>query len=437
MAREIYEPRRKALQINLSPSIYGTFAEIGGGQEVARNFFSAGAASGTVAKTISAYDMAFSDSIYGQEESGRYVSETRVGKMIEYEYQLLTERLVGEKYQEKTFFAFANTVATINFAKTNDPHGWMGIRFQTEVGAPTNEIIIHVRLLDTDTQLQQKVLGILGVNLIYAAYFYSDDIQTMIDSLMDNLSLSSVEIDMAKVSGPKFKDVNERFLNLYLNAKGYNKAALFQPNSNVIQVKDYLYRKNIVILRTKYRQKSLPHFDMLNQAVDQFYKDTGATPENTVVIIEVLMGNLLDENPDVTHEDLKYFAERAELLCATGNNILVSNFRRNNHLAEYLSQFKSPNIAIVTNVSNLKAIFNSDRYNKDEYTHELLAYISGVFSKNIKLYAYPYLNRKKGEVINIHNMQVSEEARPLFDFLINNKYIVGIENYDPKHVKGL
>lgn len=437
MAREIYEPRRKALQINLDSNIYGTFAEIGGGQEVARNFFSAGAASGTVAKTISAYDMAFSDSIYGEEESGRYVSETRVGKMIEYEYKLLAERLQGEKYENKTFFAFANTVATINFAKTNDPHGWMGIRFQKEINAPTNDIIVHVRLLDTDSQLQQKVLGILGVNLIYAAFFYSDNAQTMIDSLMDNLSMSSIEIDMAKVSGPLFKDVNERFLNLYLNAKGYAKAALFKPDTSAIQVKDHLYRKNIVILRTKYRQKSLPHFDMLNQAVEQFYQDTGATPENTVVIIEILMGNLLDENPDVSNEDLQYFAERAELLCATGNNILVSNFRRNNHLAEFLNQFNSPNIGIVTNVSNLKAIFNSDKYNKEAYTHELLAYISGMFSKNIKLYAYPYLRRKENKTITIHNMGISVEAKPLFDFLIQNKYIVGIENYEPKHVKGL
>lgn len=437
MAREIYETKRKALRINLNSNIYGTFAEIGGGQEVARNFFNAGAASGTIAKTMSAYDMAFSDAIYGIEPSGRYVSRTRVKKMLDHEYNLLTERLHGEKYADKAFFAFANTVTTLNFAKTNDPHGWMGIRFQKEIDGPTNDIIVHVRLLDSDNQLQQKVLGIIGVNLVFAAYYYSDDIQVMIESLVDNLAIGSVEIDLVKVSGPVFKGVNERLINLYLIAKGFSKAAIFKPNARAVQVKDYLYRKNIIILRTKYRQKSLPNFDMLNRAVDQFYENTGSTPDNTVVIIEVLMGNVLEENPNITNEDLLYFAERAELLCSTGNNIMVSNFRRNNHLAEFLNQFKSPNIGIVTNISNLKAIFNSDRYNKDEYTHELLSYISGMFSKNVKLYAYPYLNRKENKAITTGNMTVSDEAKPLFDFLIQNKYIVDIENYDESFVKSL
>lgn len=437
MAREIYETKRKALRINLNANIYGTFAEIGGGQEVARNFFSAGAASGTIAKTMSAYDMAFSDAIYGVEENGRYVSQNRVEKMLDHEYNLLTERLHTEKYDNKTFFAFANTVTTINFAKTNDPHGWMGIRFQKEIDGPTNDIIIHVRLLDTDIQLQQKVLGIIGVNLVFAAYYYSDDIQLMIESLVDNLSVSSVEIDLAKVSGPVFEGVNERLINLYLIAKGFAKAALFKPDASAVQVKDYVYRKNIIILRTKYRQKSLPHFDMLNLAVEQFYQKTGATEDNTIVIIEVLMGNVLEENPDITNEDLQYFAERAELLCATGNNIMVSNFRRNNHLAEFMNEFKSPNIGIVTNISNLKAIFNSEKYDKNEYTHELLSYISGMFSKNVKLYAYPYLNQKENRAITTKNMNVSEEAKPLFDFLIQNNYIIDIENYDEKFVKTL
>src|SRR5690606_5696878 len=191
MAREIFETKRKALKINLNPDIYGTFAEIGAGQEVARNFFGAGAASGTIAKTMSAYDMAFSDAIYGIEESGRYVSRTRVKKMLTHEFNLLTERLQGEKYKSKTFFAFANTVTTLNFTKTKDPHGWIGIRFQHEVDGPVNDIVIHVRLLDSDSRLQSKVLGILGVNLIFAAYYYAEDPQTMIESLVDNLSIGS------------------------------------------------------------------------------------------------------------------------------------------------------------------------------------------------------------------------------------------------------
>src|SRR5690606_14555185 len=435
MAREIYETKRKALKINLNADIYGTFAEIGAGQEVARNFFEAGAASGTIAKTISAYDMAFSDAIYGAEESGRYVSRTRLTKMLEHEYSLLAERLQSEKYSHKKFFAFADTVTTLNFTKTNEPHGWIGMRFQHEIDGPTNDIIIHVRLLDSDTRLQSKVLGILGVNLVFAAYYLAENPQTMIESLVDNLSVGSVEIDLVKVTGPVFADANERLLNLYLIAKGFARAAIFKPNSKAAQIKDYLYKKNIIILRTKYRQKSNPNFDLFNLAVDEFRKNTGASAEDTVVLIEVLMGNVLDENTRITDEDLIYFAERAEYLCATGNNILVSNFRRNNHLAEFVQTFKPKNVGIATNVSNIKNIFNSDNYNKSNYTNELLSYISGMFSKNVKLYAYPYMDRKTNEIITTHNVPVSPEAKPLFDFLTANRYIIDVDNYDEKYVK--
>lgn len=435
MAREIFETKRKALKINLDPGFYGTFAEIGAGQEVARNFFEAGAASGTIAKTMSAYDMAFSDAIYGVEESGRYVSRTRLRKMLSHEFNLLTERLHMEKYDNKRFFAFADTVTTLNFTKTNEPHGWLGIRFQHEVDGPVNDIIIHVRLLDSDNRLQSKVLGILGVNLVFAAYYYANDPQVMIESLVDNLSIGSVEIDLVKVSGPVFEDVNERLLNLYLIAKGFANAAIFRPDSKAAQIKDYLYKKNIVVLRTKYRQKSLPNFDLFNLAVEQFKKNTAAKDEDIVVLIEVLMGNVLDEDNDLTIDDLKYFADRAEELCATGNNVMVSNFRRNNHLAEFVKTFKPLNVGIATNVSNLKNIFNSDNYNKENYTNELLSYISGMFSKNVKLYAYPYLNKKENTIVTTKNLKVSEEAKPLYDFLIQNRYIIDIENYDEKYVK--
>lgn len=437
MAREIFETKRKALKINLDPAIYGTFAEIGAGQEVARNFFEAGAASGTIAKTISAYDMAFSDAIYGAEESGRYVSRTRLRKMLAHEFSLLTERLHTQKYENKKFFAFADTVTTLNFTKTNDPHGWLGIRFQAEVDGPTNDIIMHVRLLDSDNRLQSKVLGILGVNLVFAAYYYAHDPQEMIESLVDNLSVGAVEIDLIKLKGPVFENVNERLVNLYLIAKGFSKAAIFKPDGKAAQIKDFLYKKDLVVLRTKYRQKSLPNFDLFNQAVEQFRKNTGAKPENTVVLIEVLMGNVLDEESDLTIDDLTYFADRAEELCATGNNILVSNFRRNNHLAEFFKNFKPRNVGIATNVSNLRNIFNSDNYNKENYTNELLSYISGMFSKNVKLYAYPYLNKKDNQIITTKNLKVSEEAKPLYDFLIQNQYIIDIENYDEKYVKTL
>jgi hypothetical protein len=434
MRREILENKRKALKINLDESIYGTFAEIGAGQEVARNFFTAGAASGTIAKTMSAYDMVFSNSIYGAEESGRYVSESRLDKMIRHEFGLLSERLCGPKYAGKTFFAFADTVTTLNFNKTNDPHGWLGIRFQLSPGGEPNDIVFHVKLLDSDSNLQQNVLGILGVNLVYAAYYYHDNVQAMIESLVDNLALGSVEIDLISLSGPEFKNANDRLVNLYLIAKGFSGAAIFDKNGQARQSKDVLYKKDVMILRTKFGQKSTPNFDLFNKAVEQFKKTQKVNDRNIIVMIEVLMTNFLEDKSELKSKDLEKFAKRAEELCATGNYVIVSDFARNHKLAQYLSRCSPKSVGISTNIANLKNIFNSGNYGEN-YTDELLAYISDLFSKNVRLYAYPYLDKKNKQIITTRNMPVSKESKYLFEFLIQNGYIMDIDDYDEKDVK--
>ena len=434
MPREILETKRKALKINLDEAIYGTFAEIGAGQEVARNFFTAGAASGTIAKTMSAYDMVFSNSIYGTEESGRYVSESRLDKMIRHEFGLLSERLCGPKYAGKTFFAFADTVTTLNFNKTNDPHGWLGIRFQLRPGGEPNDIVFHVRLLDSDSNLQQNVLGILAVNLVYAAYYYHNNVQSMIESLVDNLTVGSIEIDLISLSGPEFKNANDRLVNLYLIAKGFSGAAIFDRNGQARQSKDVLYKKDVMILRTKFGQKSTPNFDLFNRAVEQFKRTQKVSDRNIIVMIEILMTNFLEDKSELGNEELKAFAKRAEELCATGNYVIVSDFTRNHKLAQYLSRCSPKSVGISTNIANLKNIFNSKNYSEN-YTDELLAYISDLFSKNVKLYAYPYLDKKNNQIITTRNMPVSTEAKHLFEFLIQNGYIMDIDEYDTKYVK--
>jgi hypothetical protein len=436
MQREIPETKRKALRINLDPAIYGTFAEIGAGQEVARNFFTAGAASGTIAKSMSAYDMVFSNSIYGTEKSGRYVSKSRLEKMLAHEFDLLSERLIGDKYVGHKFFAFADTVSMLNFSKTNDPHGWLGLRFQATPGGEPNDIILHVRLLDSDSSLQQNVLGVIGVNLVYAAYFHSHDTQLMIESLVDNLSVGSVEIDLINLRGPVFKNANDRLVNLYLIAKGFSGAAIFDKNANACQSKDLLYKKDIMILRTKYKQKSTPNFDLFNRAVEQFKRSPNVKEENLIVMIEVLMSNELGlgQHRELSTAELEDFAKRAEELCATGNNVIVSNFTRNHKIAQYLSRVNPHSVGISTNIANLKRIFDSASFSEN-YTDELLAYASDLFSRNVKLYAYPYLDKKNNQIITTRNMPVSSEAKPLFEFLVNNKYISNIESYDEKDVK--
>lgn len=435
MQREILDTKRKALKINLNSKIYGTFAEIGAGQEVARNFFTAGAASGTVAKTMSAYDMTFSDAIYGAEESGRYVSQSRLQKMLAHEYSLLNERLVGEKYQDRTFFAFANTVTTLNYNKSNDPHGWIGIKFQTEPDSEPSEIHFHVRLLDTDAHIQNNVLGIIGVNLVYAAFYHYQDPKTMIESLADNLTVGSVEIDLVNVSGPAFKNCNNILLNLYLIVKDFSSAAIFDENGNSCQAKDLLYKKDIMILRTKYGQKSNPNFSMLNKAVEEFVRKEKVESGNLSVLIEVLLSNVLTaDDDDLENVDLEAVAQRAGDLCKTGNLVIVSNFARHNKLAKYLERSKPKSVGISTNINNLKFVFNSNNFG-DNYSNQLLSYVSDTFSKNVKLFAYPFLDKKTGEVITTKNMPVTEDAKPLFDFLIVNGYITDIQDYKEEDVK--
>ena len=293
------------------------------------------------------------------------------------------------------------------------------------------DIIFHVRLLDSDAHLQQDVLGVIGVNLVYAAYFLRHDVQTMIESLADNLSVGSVEIDLR---GPEFKQANDRLVNLYLVAKGFSSAAIFDKKGHACQSNDLLYKKDVMILRTKYKQKSIPNFDLFNSAVDQFKRSQSIKDKNVLVMIEVLMTNILEKEKELNTEDLEQFAKKAEELCATGNNVIVSNFTRNHKLAQYLSRCKPHSVGISTNIANLKHIFDSSSF-PDNYTDELLAYVSDLFSRNVKLYAYPYLNKKKNEIITTRNMPVSEEAKPLFEFLIRNNYITDIENYDSKDVK--
>ncbi|SOD13038.1 nicotinamide mononucleotide adenylyltransferase [Pedobacter xixiisoli] len=435
MQQEIIDIKRKALKINLNPKIYGTFAEIGAGQEVSRAFFNVGAASGTVAKTISAYDMTFSDEIYGAEESGRYVSQNRLIKMLDHEYSLLIERLKGDKHGDKTFFAFANTVTTLNYKRTNDPHGWVGLRFQSEPGGLPNEIYFHVRLLDTDVQMQQRVLGMIGVNLVYAAFYYANDPKKMIESLVDNLNVGSVEIDLISVQGPDFKDINNLLLNLYLIVKDFSTAAIFDSDSHPRQAKDLLYKKDVMILRTKYGQKSNPNFSLFNKAADQFKLVNKVDDSNLIVMIEVLITNVLtaaQETPDDI--DLEVVAKRAEEMCKTGNFVIVSNFTRKNRLAKYLDRCRPKSVGMSTNINNLKFVFNSANFGEN-YTGHLLSYVNDMFSRNVRLFAYPFLDKKSNTVITTKNMPVSTEAKPLFDFLILNGYITDIDHYSEGEVK--
>src|ERR1700760_964844 len=331
--------KQKALAINLNPEIYGSFAEIGAGQDVAANFFKAGASSGTIAKTMSAYDMTFSDAIYGVQKVRRYVSEARLISMLEKEYGLLIERLAESRGERTTFFAFSDTVSALNYQKTNEGHGWMGVRFQLEPNGEFNDVVLHVNLLDNDNNLQQQAVGVLGVNLIYACFYFHDNPSVFLLSLMDDLSKDRIQIDMIRFEGPGFSKVDNRLMSLHLVKYGFSDAALFRPDGQNQQPSEVLYKKHVVVIRGRFRPVINVHLDMLNNGVKQFMQEPDVDKSNVTVITELTLQSLKERNADETAEiDEKDFLDRVDILCSLGQTVLISNFHEYYKLVAYLSK---------------------------------------------------------------------------------------------------
>ena len=419
-----YSADQKALFINLDPNIYGTFAEIGAGQEVSRHFFRSGGASGTVAKAMSAYDKLFSDAIYGKEPDGRYVTENRLWKMLNHEYQLILDRLDHSAAPDRRSFAFANTVATINFAKTFKGQGWMGIRFQAEPGAEANNIIFHVRLHENEAKLQQETIGQMGVNLIYAS-FYSHEPGHILDALYDNISVDAIEIDMIHMSGPSFQKVDNRLLSLQLVRKGFTNAVAFGPEGNNMLPADLLYKKNILAIRGRFRPVTKVNMDMIQKGFKAFVQDPRVNRDKTVVLFEITLNNLLAEG-EINERD---FLDRAEVLCSLGQTVLISNYQEYYKLVHYFSQFSKQRMGLILGVTNLQEIFNEKYYRG--LAGGILEATGIIFSKDIKMYVYPSQPKKSSNLLTVANMKVHPRLKPLYDYLIFNGKIKDIEDFDP------
>jgi hypothetical protein len=422
---KLISTRQKALKINLDTSIYGSFAEIGAGQETAAIFFKAGGASGTVAKTMSAYDMTFSDAIYGKEESGRYVCESRLRKMLAKEYSLLEVRLGEQRGDKTTFFAFANTVTTINFSRTVQGHGWLGVRFQLRPQSPPNDVILHVRMSDKDAVSQQQAYGILGVNLIYACFFYHQDPKTFLISLMDNLSRERIEIDMIRFEGEDFKHIDNRLISLKLVLLGLADAAMFNPKAEILQPADALYKKNVIILRGRFRPVTHVNMDMFRKSKRQFLTDLPPEEhDKTVVLTELTLQDLQGQNSDI---DIQDFLDRVDILCTLGQNVMISNFQEPSRLIAYISQLTRKKIAIVIGRLLLEQLCDTKRYEK--LRGGVLEAFSRLFINDLHVYVYPYLD-KDGELQTLENFYVEPSLSPLIEYLRINGKITDIIDYD-------
>jgi hypothetical protein len=424
---EIVDTHSKALKINLDPRWYGTFAEIGAGQEVVRWFFRVGGAAGTIAKSMSAYDMKVSDAIYGRAE--RYVSRGRLQAMLDREFDLDVERLGQERGDNTSFFAFADTVVTRSYRGGNECHGWMGIKFQSRVHDEPSQIVMHVRMLDAEASLQQEALGIVGVNLCYGAFFLSHVPEELVESLLDKLTTGRIEIDMFELSGIEFRNVDNRIMALKLVQLGLSGAAMFGANREVLQPTEVLHNKAVLVERGSFRPTTHVNIDMLECALAKFKENPAVADIPILPLMELTMRNLLAGGTEVDRRD---FLARADLLAACGMTVLISDYFEYYRLAAYLALRTKERIGIVMGVPSVYELFDEKYYT--QLPGGTLESFGRLFKNDLKIYVYP-LRRHEGDALEtLHTLKVDCELMLLYKYLVGRGSFVQLDNFNPKYL---
>jgi hypothetical protein len=418
---------QKALRINLDSRWYGTVAEIGAGQEVARWFFRAGGAAGTIAKSMSAYDMAVSDAVYGKSQ--RYVSLGRLQAMLEHELDLNVDRLGPSRGDDTSFFAFADTVVARSYAGGNECHGWMGVRFQATPNDEPSQIVLHVRMLDDDAKLQQEALGTVGVNLMHAAFFEHHEPDQVVESLLDRLGTGRIEIDMIQFRGIEFRRVDNRLMALKLVQLGLSGVAMFGPDGEVLQPSEALRKHAILVERGSFRPPTVVNIDMLECARAKFEADPAVAGRPVLALTELTMRNLLAGGADVDRRD---FLARADLLAACGMTVLISDYYAYNRLAAYLGERTSEQIGIVMGVPSLIDLF--DENNHSQLPGGILESFGRLFKNDLKLFVYPMQDQQSGAVVSVDDLSVAPELQPLFDYLSGRGSFVALDNFRAEYL---
>ncbi|QDU21320.1 hypothetical protein ETAA1_32860 [Urbifossiella limnaea] len=415
---------QKALQINLDLGRYGTFAEIGAGQEVVRWFFRAGGAAGTIAKSISAYDMAVSDAYYGPCE--RYVCRQRLQSMLDAEFDGTVRELGPARGGATAFFAFADTVSARNFKGTNECHGWMGVKFQARPREPASQVIVHVRMLDPENAQQQEALGVVGVNLLYGAFAHHAEPEHVLDSLLDDLGVQRIEVDMVEFSGAAFREVDNRVMSLRLVLLGLTDAAMFAADGTVLQPSEVLYKRPILVERGSFRPVTRVHLDLLRCAREKFLQEPAVRGEAVVQLAEVTMSSLLAGGA-VDHRD---FLARADLLAAEGLTVLISDYFEYYRLAAYLARHTKQRIGIALGVAGLRELFDEKYYAGLE--GGILEAFGRLFKNDLRLYVYPHLDQATGDLTAVQNLEVAPGLRKLYGFLVDRGCIEQLNNFDER-----
>ena len=431
MSQDHLSTDRKALAINLDQRRYGTFAEIGAGQEVVRWFFRVGGAAGTIAKSMSAYDMTVSDAIYGQCD--RYVCRQRLESMLDHEQALNVSRLRECRGDTTAFFTFADTVSARNFKGTNECHGWMGVRFQAHPRDQDSQIVLHVRMLDSENALQQEALGIVGVNLLYGAFFLNHEPDQLIQSLLDNLTTRRIEIDMIEFSGIAFRHVDNRVMSLRLVQLGLSNAAMFSAAGEVLQPSEVLHKRPILVERGSFRPVTHVNIDMLRSAQEKFSREPGVAGDEVVSLMEITMHNLQSAGGQGNGEiDLRDFLARADMLAACGKTVLISDYFEYYRLAAYLTRYTKKKIGITMGAGSLCELFDDKYYARLD--GGILESFGRLFKNDLKLYIYPLLDRNTGGLSTVGNLEIAAELRKLYEYLVEKRCIEQLDNYNPHYL---
>jgi hypothetical protein len=372
---------------------------------------------------MSAYDMTVSDAIYGKAE--RYVCRPRLEAMLEHEHRLNLERLADNRGQTTAFFAFADTVSARSYRGTNECHGWMGVRFQSRPHDPDSQIVIHVRMLDGENALQQEALGIVGVNLLYGAFYFDEDPELLIESLLDGLTTQRIAIDMIELSGIAFREVDNRLMSMKLVQLGLSGAAMFDPSGAVLQPSEVLYKKNVLVERGSFRPVCHVNMDMLRCARENFERDL-ALPggsSDVVELMELTMRNLREEGGEVDRAD---FLARADMLAASGKTVIISDYFEYYRLGAYLAHYTNQRVAITMGASSLRDLFDEKYY--AELEGGILESFGRLFKNELRLYIYPLLDQTTGKLVTVDNLEVAPHLQKLYGYLVDNGSIKQLEN---------
>jgi len=416
--------QEKALSVNLDNNKYGTFVEIGAGQEVARQFFTAGGAAGTVAKTMSAYDMKVSDDIYGK--ASRYVSRDRLEQMLSKEFDLLQSRLGDHRSKETQFFSYAATVTARSYMQKNECHGWIGIKLQLFPNSEPSDIVLHVRMLDETNAEQCEALGILGVNLVHGAYNYFTNPKQLIDALQDGLDKDRLEIDMINFSGPCFEHIDNRLINLHLIRSWCCRAVMFSPDDSSLVPGSILRKKNTLIIRGSFKPPTKVTVDMIEGAKEQFIKEKDIDSDNVHIVTELTLHQT--PNGDVSSDE--DFLARVDLMNALGYTVLVSDYFRFFRLRSWLRRHNQHALGIVLSVLDFDALFNESYYEGLE--GGILEAMGKLFSDNTHIYIYPTIDEDK--LITLDEVSVNPEQKYLLQHLIKNGKMAAVKKYNQDHL---